>query len=63
MEKLDDLDTPELEKLDFRLQVRDLSREVVLTVRALDDKTFKALADGAKILEKEIKDEIKQKKS
>ena len=60
MSNLDNIDAPELEKLDFRLQIRYLAREVVLTIRALDDKSFKALADGAKVLEQEIKDEIRR---
>lgn len=60
MSDLDNIDPPELEKLDFNLQVRYLSREVILSVRALDDESFKVLVDGAKILEKEIKEEIKR---
>jgi len=60
MSDLDNIDPPELEKLDFNLQVRYLSREVILSVRALDDASFKLLVDGAKVLEKEIKEEIKR---
>jgi len=60
MSNLDNIDAPELEKLDFRLQIRYLAREVVLTVRALDDESFKTLSAGAKILEQEIKDEIRR---
>jgi len=60
MSNLDNIDTPELEKLDFRLQIRYLAREVVLTIRALDDESFKTLSAGAKVLEQEIKDEIRR---
>ena len=60
MSNLDNIAAPELENLDFRLQIRYLAREVVLTIRALDDESFKALSDGAKILEQEIKDEIRR---
>lgn len=60
MSNLDNIDAPELENLDFRLQIRYLAREVVLTIRALDDESFKALSAGAKILEQEIKDEIRR---
>lgn len=63
MSELDKIEAPELEKLDFQMQVRYLAREVVLTVRALDDESFKLLVDGAKILEQEIKDEIKRFKN
>jgi len=60
MSNLDNIDAPELENLDFKLQIRYLAREVVLTIRALDDESFKALSAGAKILEQEIKDEIRR---
>lgn len=63
MSNLDNIDPPELEKLDFRLQIRYLAREVVLTIRALDDESFKSLTDGAKIIEQEMKDEIRRYKN
>jgi hypothetical protein len=43
-------------KLDFALDIRDLSREIVITIKVLDDATFKVLSKEAI----DIRDEIRQ---
>jgi len=45
-------------QLDFSLDIRDLSRELILTVRVLDDKTFAKLSKEAAQLRDDIKREM-----
>lgn len=52
---LDDID---ITKLDFDLDIRDLSRELILTVKVLDDKTFAKLSVEAASLRDAIKQEM-----
>lgn len=52
---LDDID---ITKLDFDLDIRDLSRELIITVKVLDDKTFAKLSVEAASLRDAIKQEM-----
>lgn len=49
-------------KLDFKLETKDLHRQIVLTVTSLDDETFKALADFAVEFKELWKKELTQYK-
>ena len=50
-------------KLDIKLDIRDLSREIIVTIRVLDDKLFTQLAGEAVDIYNEAKDELKKYKS
>jgi stress response protein SCP2 len=58
MDPDDYLDELDLTKLDFDLDIRDLSRELILTVKIFDDKTFAKLSAEAAILREAIKQEM-----
>lgn len=47
-------------KLDLKYDIRYLSREIVFTLKVLDDDTFKELAPEVAQIVKEIKDELKK---
>lgn len=53
-----DLDDIDLTKLDFDLDIRDLSREIILTIKVLDDKTFAKLSVEAINLRDAMKEEM-----
>lgn len=53
-----DLVDIDLTKLDFSLDIRDLSRELIITIRVLDDKTFTKLSKEAAQLRDDIKQEM-----
>jgi hypothetical protein len=46
----------DIKDLDIQFQVSDLNREVTMTVRALNDRTFKALAKASEVIKQEITD-------
>ena len=48
--------------IDLDIQIKDLNREIVVIVRALDDKTFAAISTQAQILKDEITKELKKLK-
>ena len=48
--------------IDLDIQIKDLNREIVVVVRALDDKTFGAISAQAQILKDEIMKELKKLK-
>lgn len=50
-------------QLDFSLDIRDLSRELIITVRVLDDKTFAKLSKEASQLRDDIKREMARLKN
>lgn len=54
-EQLDEIDPS---KLDVKLDVRDLSREIIFTVRVLDDKTFSVISKEALNIFNELKREM-----
>jgi hypothetical protein len=58
MDPDDYLDELDLTKLDFDLDIRDLSRELILTVKIFDDKIFAKLSTEAMLLHKAIKQEM-----
>jgi len=49
-------------KLDFKLDIRDLAREIIITVRALDDKTFAKVSREAVAMRDDIKNEMSRLK-
>ena len=58
-----DSDEIDITKLDFNLQIRDLDREIIITIRANDDDVFKLVTEGAQFIVQELKDEISQIKN
>jgi hypothetical protein len=52
---MDDLYDLNLNNIDLDIRVRDLAREIVITVRALDDETFRIISEEATKLKDEIK--------
>ncbi len=53
-----DIDSIDITKLDFALDIRHLSREIILTAKIHDDKLFKTLSDEAQPLFKQLMDEL-----
>jgi len=49
-------------KLDFKLETKDLNRQIVVTITSLDDDSFKALADVAVEFKTLWKKELEQYK-
>ena len=58
MNKYKNLHAIDPSKLDFSLDVRDLSREIIITIRVLDDATFKVVSKEALELRDDIKTEM-----
>jgi hypothetical protein len=57
MDELYELDPT---NIDLDIQIRDLNREVTITVRALDDKTFTFISAQAQVLKDELNKELKK---
>jgi len=58
MKKYNKLHAIDPSKLDFALDVRDLSREIIITIKVLDDATFKIISKEALELRDNIKNEM-----
>ena len=50
-------------KLDFKVEYRFLAREITVTLRVSDDKTYKLLVDEVQELEKDIAEAMKELKA
>lgn len=63
-DKIEDLaESIDPTKLEFEMDTSFLNRELIITVRALDDKTFARLVEVADLLRDEYKKEIELLKS
>ena len=50
-------------KLDFKVEYRFLAREITVTLRVSDDKTYKLLVDEVQELEKDMTEVMKELKA
>lgn len=56
---MDPLYNVDISKLDFDVDIKDLSREIVFTLKVLDDDTFKIIAAEANKFISELKAALK----